>query len=372
MANSNAKNIKAMVGRAEENLRATEDEAIEEIDSLTERLTELEARLSTAEAEVKKIERSWLSGEDVPASDLALAQAEVEKLSTQIKGATATRSALTHRITSARDCAVADALAPIVESILPGVPVVSTYADTDYWSPLDSSARPAVVIVQTNASMHNARSGALSADLITVRYLRSTIHVPLDFAQIDKACFTQGINVQNRYGTLGSGAEFVTDVVKLDVRAIWGGLPALAEADVSAAQNIGQAVASSAIAYDRDLGAVVVSRGAGLERTGEIVTLRSPKLTVVVGKPELAETVEDGTRTIAFRQTLGVNTSHDLGTIEACFNQGINKLPGVVAGLGVVEGLSVVRGMRESQGTPYTPFIITGRFTSRVSDSVAA
>lgn len=196
-----------------------------EIAAIDAALPGLRERVNDAKdeaGEVADIEAKWLSGEDVPALDYLLAQAEDTKAEKLATGLASRRDRLRKRL-PASHTVLADHVVPVIEAVLPWAEEVhTTWVQAKAWQQDLPADTVAVVLVQEPGALTDPRTGVLSGE-VALHYFRPAKYKSLNVTEVEEAARSHKIALE--VGVFTPGDE--VDVLRLKVSGVVDGLPTI-------------------------------------------------------------------------------------------------------------------------------------------------
>lgn len=356
MTKTQTRTIIERIGKAEAEAEAVAKATAKARQDAATTLPEAAESIDTAELKVADIEASWASGDDTPtANDYAVATAEVTKAQALAKAAESALAKAT-RATPSTDTALAQALVPVVESALPGVPVVATFVNIEEAPELAET--PVAVIVQSGAVENN--DGVLSGK-VGVLYFRTEVQRELSRKALQSAAEDLGLRCTAHVGAPQSkGNGVLLDRATLPVAHAVPTMPTIRKVKTSNLTRLLTDLTSGLAATG--------SRGGPVRFDAANKSYRSDTLTVEAVSAHIdSERVDERLRTLGVKLIAGYSSHTNktkrtsnaldamLGIGKGGVSDGIERVVSdfegrFLPGLGRVTAAEVIRHARSDHG----------------------
>lgn len=222
-----------------------------EVEAINADIALIDSRLPVARArvqdavdgtgEVADIEARWRKGEDVPDLAHTLATEKDKAARVVVESLPNQRAALTKGL-PARNTIPAEHIKPLLQALLPGVPVFATNAPSRMWQDDVPDDAVGVVLVQEPDHDVDASTGALSGK-VRVHYYRLPVYAAINVEALERAAKAARISLEvTSNAPAGAGGSQLTthdpsasvcDRLTIKVSNVFDGLPSIERVDTS-------------------------------------------------------------------------------------------------------------------------------------------
>lgn len=346
------------VSDAEAKVKADAESIGTELDSIKSVLPTLKAKAQDIEdglGDADEVKAQWVKGIETPPLALKAAEEEDEKVAYLLKAYTARVNLLSRRLPPPH-ALLAEHIAPVIASILPGVEVLTTTAPLNLWKVNVPEGTTAVVLCQSPGLVTNPYTGIMSGT-VTAHFIRQALYRPISVDALEKRAREARISLEVSGNVVGDEGGWVTtagngngnqtdpnalvvDTLTIRVDGVMDGLPVIRKVEVSPPVKD---MTMRVFAGFQTPGIVTTARlsvdPSPPEGTSFIIRLGSS--TAMATLPLATETEIDGERTLTVKQVVNVSNVNPADFVQAMTDVAHGYVGGPAIGMGLLTAVQI-------------------------------